>query len=532
MLDRRSFLNTAAFAGAGLLLPKWTRAATTDVSTPIVTTNAGKVRGRVVDGAHVFKGIPYGAPTNGANRFMPPKPPEPWTGVREAFEYGHYAPQSNRARGEKQLEFFGILLPASTLGPSEDCLNLNVWTKGANDGAKRPVMVWFHGGGYDQGSGGALGYDGAGLAKHQDVVMVSVNHRLNILGYLFLGDSGGPEFANAANAGQLDLVASLQWVRDNIAAFGGDPNNVLIFGQSGGGGKVSMLLGMPAAKGLFHRAVIESGATLRAGAREAANKSTASLFKALGVSAGSGRELQQIPLDKLMAAGNSVRVGPVTDGHVIPANPFDPVATPISENVPVIVGYTRTERTVYEIDTPTYGQLDEAGLKQRAAALLGDSAEAVIEIYRKRYPKATPYELATDISTDATAMSSIHLAERRAALGKAPTYHYVFAWETPVMRLRAPHTMEIPFVFNHIDVSESMTGPVTPAMRTLEAASAGAWAAMARHGEPNHKGLPNWTAYSADRRAVMIFDTPCRVENDPTADVRKIMETRPAPTGS
>ena len=531
-MNRRTFLN--GMAGAGLLAPAWINrswAATDGGTTPAVDTRNGKVRGRISGGVNTFKGIPYGAPTSGVNRFMPPQPPESWTGVRDAFEYGHYAPQSNRARGAKQLEFFGILRPASTLGPSEDCLNLNVWTKGVNDGAKRPVMVWFHGGGYDQGSGGSLGYDGAGLAQHQDVVVVSVNHRLNVLGYLFLGDAGGADFANTANAGQLDLVASLQWVRDNIGAFGGDPNNVLIFGQSGGGGKVSMLLGMPSAKGLFHRAVIESGASLRAGARAAASKSAETVLKSLELSAGQGHELQRIPLDKLMAAGNAVRFSPVADGKVIPANPFDPVATPISAEVPVIVGYTRTERTVYEIDGPSYGQLDEAGLKERIGKLLGDGAASVIEIYRKRYPHATPYELATDIATDATAMNSIRLAERRAALGKAPTYLYVFAWETPVMHLRSPHTLEIPFVFNHIDVSESMVGPVTPAIRALESASASAWASMARSGNPNHKGLPNWPPYSPEKRAVMIFDAPCRVENDPTADVRKIMETRPLPTG-
>src|ERR1700682_5974299 len=282
-LDRRSFLNRTAGLTAGLLMSgvlKRGVAATEGGITAAVGIRSGKLRGRIVDGVYAFKGIPYGAPTGGANRFMPPKPPESCAGVRDAFEYGHYAPQSNRARGAKQLEFFHILTPSSTAGPSEDCLNLSVWTKGVNDGGKRPVMVWFHGGGYDQGSGGALGYDGGGLAQHQDVVVVSVNHRLNILGYLFLGDVGGSGFEGVANVGQLDLVASLEWVRDNIGAFGGDPNKVLIFGQSGGGGKVSMLLGMPGAKGLFQRAAIESGASLRGGTREAANRSAEGLFKA------------------------------------------------------------------------------------------------------------------------------------------------------------------------------------------------------------------------------------------------------------
>ena len=457
---------------------------------------------------------------------MPPKPAEPWTGVRDAFEFGHYAPQSNRPRGDKQRQFFRILGAGKPNDASEDCLYLNVWTRGINDGKKRAVMVWIHGGGYDQGTGGSIGYDGAGLAQNQDVVVVSVNHRLNALGYLFLGDAGGSEFEASANAGQLDLVAALQWVRDNISAFGGDPNRVLIFGQSGGGGKVSTLLAMPSAKGLFNSAIIQSGAALRGGLRDAATKTAETLMKELGLSKGQGRKLQGVPLDRLMEAGNKARFGPVVDGRVLPAHPFDPVATPLSADVPVIVGYTRTERTVYEIDSPDYGKLDEAGLLANVKRVLGDEAEKIIASYRRKYPKATPYELSTNITGDAGAMNSIRLAERRAALGKAATYLYVFAWETPVMGLRAPHTIEIPFVFNHIDLSESMVGPVNPGMRKLEAASAGAWASLARYENPNHKGLVSWPPYTPDKRAVMIFDSPCRVENDPTSEVRRIMEKR------
>jgi para-nitrobenzyl esterase len=255
------------------------------------------------------------------------------------------------------------------------------------------------------------------------------------------------------------------------------------------------------------------------------------VLKELGLKPGQGRELQNVPIDKLIDAGNKAResrlqLGTVVDGKILPANPFDPVATPLSADVPVIVGYTRTERTVYEIDSPNYGKLDEAGLLENAKRLLGDEAERIIASYRKRYPKATPYELSTNISTDASAMNSIRLAERRAALGRAATYLYIWAWETPVMSLRAPHTMEIPFVFNHIDQCESMVGPINPAMRKLEAASAGSWASLARTGNPYHKWLPNWPAYTPQKRAVMIFDAPCRVETDPTGEVRQIMEKR------
>src|SRR5215471_17289431 len=414
-IDRRSFLKTtsrfAGLAAAGFMIPRGLASAVFPSSdgsvTPPVTIKTGKVRGKREGLVNVFKGIPYGAPTGGENRFMPPRSPESWTGVRDAFDWGHYAPQSSRPRGPKQLQFFDILRAAGTAGPSEDCLYLNVWTRGLGDGGKRPVMVWLHGGGYDQGSGGAPGYDGAGLAQHQDVVVVSVNHRLNVLGYLYLGEVGGRDFEGAANVGQLDLVAALEWVRDNITAFGGDPNRVLIFGQSGGGGKVSTLLAMPAARGLFHRAIIESGASLRGGPRDAASKTAETVMKELGLSKGQGRELQNVPLDKLMDAGNKARFGPVVDGSVLPTHPFEPAASPLSADVPVIVGYTRTERTVYEIDTPGYGKLDEAGLLEATRKLLGDSADGVIESYRKKYPKATPYELSTNISGDAGAINSI-----------------------------------------------------------------------------------------------------------------------------
>jgi para-nitrobenzyl esterase len=336
-VSRRTILRSSLWGTALAALPGFTTPsadAAGDSSSPaaVVDTSGGKVRGVLSNGVHAYRGIPYGASTAGANRFMPPRKPEPWTGVRDAFQNGHSSPQVAPAPGA-----IGWGLRGSAQ-QGEDCLVLNVFSNGINDGRKRPVMMWIHGGGYTYGSGSSLGYDGANLARTGDVVVVCINHRLNIVGHLYLGGAGD-ELADSANAGMLDIVASLQWVRDNIAGFGGDPLNVTIFGQSGGGGKVSTLLAMPSAKGLFHKAIVESGSTLKQVPREEAQKTTERITAQLGLKPTQVSELRQLPIAKLLAAmsggaaagaGNGVRLGPVVDGHSLPRDPFDPDAPEVS----------------------------------------------------------------------------------------------------------------------------------------------------------------------------------------------------------
>lgn len=536
-IDRRSFLAYTAFTAAYAALPGRIGAgfAENGILTPTsaVETRSGRVRGKLFEGVQSFLGIPYGAPTGAERRFLAPVKEASWTGVRDVFEYGPIAPNSGRQRGPKQLQFFGPLRSTSEKGPSEDCLYLNVWARGAGDGGKRPVMLWLHGGGYDQGAGGSPGYSGEDLARDHDVVAVSINHRLNVLGYLYLGDVLGGEFAESANPGQQDIVAALEWVRDNIEAFGGDPNRVMIYGQSGGAGKVVNVMGMPSAKGLFYAAGVQSGGS-RGGDKDAATETAEKLLKVFGLSKGNARDLQKIPLDSLMnvaagvdndaevpaeAEGLFFRWGPVVDGAVIPDNP---VASPLSKDIPVIYGSTRTERTVYVIDEGGYGELTEAGLRENVAELVGEeNAEKVVSMYREKNPGAEPFALDFYINTDTREPGS--LAAARNAENQAPTWVYRWDWETPVMDLLAPHCMEIPFVMSHIDDCTAMTGPVNEAMRELEAQVSGAWVALAKKGDPNHKGLPNWPAFTGDTKSVMLFNTPCRVENNPGAELRKFL---------
>ncbi len=328
---------------------------------PVVEIASGKLRGAHVDNIYAFKGVPYGASAIGRNRFMPPQPPPPWSGVRDALVYAGHAPQSpNRPKRRPELET--ILGPADTTPEGEDCLTLNLWTPGLGDRAKRPVMVWLHGGGFAYGSGNRAVTDGANLARRGDVVVVSINHRLNILGFLHLADIGGSSWAHSGNAGVLDLVAGLLWVRENIEHFGGDPGNVTIFGESGGGGKVSVLLAMPAARGLFHRAIIQSGAAIRASTRERANALAEAVLNEVGLSHDECERLQSLPIERLLAAMvpasravgrtkwpllDRYDFGPVVDGIDLPQHPCEPGAPAIADDVPLMIGGTREESAFF-----------------------------------------------------------------------------------------------------------------------------------------------------------------------------------------
>jgi para-nitrobenzyl esterase len=516
-IDRRTLLTSSlvgGFLGAGPA-PAATIAAKTD--TPAVDTTAGKVRGVVNNGVHVFRGVPYGASTAGANRFMPPRKPEPWTGIRNAYENGHTAPQIMPAASA-----IGFGLRSNSL-QGEDCLVLNVFTPGVgaiNDGHKRPVMVWIHGGGYTYSSGTTLVADGTNLARSGDATVVCLNHRLNIFGHLYLDEVGGAKYAGSGNLGMLDLVAALEWVRDNIAHFGGDPGNVTIFGQSGGGGKVSTLLAMPAAKGLFHKAIVESGSTLRQQTTEEAQKSTVKVLERLGLKPDQADTLQNLPVQKLLDAMGTARLGPVVDGKILPRNPFDPRAPDVSVDVPVIIGTAETEGTYFA--TPDILVLDEATMRSRLKQRLHDDSDRIIELFRKDRPNANPSEIYYTISAFPT-KANIQ-AERKAALGKAPAYLYLINWRTPVQdgTRFSPHCLELPFVFNNVWHMPELVG-AGPEIQPLANKVSGAWLAFARTGNPNHAGIPRWPAYDATSRSTMLINNEWKAIDDPHREERLAM---------
>jgi para-nitrobenzyl esterase len=532
MTDRRSFMGYTL--AASTLAPRISTVLAADAAAaPIVATAAGKIRGVSDSGVYAFKGVPYGASTAGAGRFQPPAKPKPWTGVRDASELGHRSPQL--------LSLFHGVVPHEvevmdrdeTMG--EDCLVLNVWTPTLERGRKLPVMVWLHGGGFTSGSGGFICYDGLHLAKNHDVVVVTVNHRLAALGYLYLAGLGSERFANSSNVGNLDIIAALEWARDNIATFGGDPGNVTIFGQSGGGGKVSSLMAMPAAHGLFQRAIVQSGASVKGISRDAASGNAERYLARLNLKPDQVEQLLTLPLDQLLKASNEgsgppINWGPVVDGRTLPADPFDPVATAVSANVPLLIGTVETEVTFFP------GQMlepmDDATFHGKVKQLLRTANDAdvdrVIAAYRKGRPDRANTDLYLIMASDGGFRAGILLeAERKAEQTQSPVYAYYFTWRSPVRdgKLRTFHTLEIPFVFDNVDECQSMTGSGADRLPLADKMSK-SWVAFARTGNPDHAGLPDrWVPYDNTRRATMIFNDKCELLNDPYGSEQRLLRS-------
>ena len=539
MIRRREILKSSLVGCGAAVASGPLRSLLAESAGPIVETNLGKLRGVSTDGVYTFKGVHYGASTDGSMRFMPPVKPASWTGVRDAINLGPLAPQilSSAAGGSDIRKAMGDIFGPGEI--SEDCLVLNVWTPSLHRG-KRPVMVWLHGGGFTGGSDGSPTYDGTNLAHKRDVVIVGLNHRLNVFGYLDLAEIGGAKYADSANVGMLDIVLALEWVRDNIAHFGGDPANVTIFGESGGGAKVSTLMAMPPAKGLFHKAIVESGSMLKGISREDANKSAERFIAKLGITPDRIDELQKLPMERLLDAmrsltgPNAMRLGPVVDGRSLPRNPFDPDAPAQSANVPMLIGTNGTESSLLlGLGDTALFSLTEADMRARLKAYLhlDDDAKVdnIIAIYKKDRPNATPSDIYFAITTDRMMrMNAITQAERKVAQGAAPAYMYIFAWQTPVLdgKLRSPHGIELSFVFDNTDKTTSLNGNGADLAPLADKVS-GAWAAFARTGNPNISSLPHWPAYDAKSRATMVFNDECKEENDPGRDERIVMSTLP-----
>ena len=533
MLGRRRLIGQACL-GLGLAGP--TLAASqrkSDVQNVIAETSRGRVRGAVNGGIRTFKGIPYGAPTDGANRFRAAKPAVPWTGVRDAVAYGPTCPREVRPLPPYEASW------AAEQPMSEDCLVLNIWTPALRDHHKRPVMVWIHGGGFSRGAGANPVYDGTNLARKGDVVVVTLDHRQDIFGHLYLARIGGTEYAESGNLGVLDLVAALRWVHVNIAEFGGDPANVTIFGQASGGARVSTLMAMPLTRGLFHRAIVQSGSQLDGLTADEANAHALTFLKAADIPATDLSRLQKLPFEQLLAVSRKIRqapgvppsFAPVVDGKFLPKAPWIPVGPATSATVPMLIGTTKTETTTLPgVDDPSVFALDDAGLRKKLAVWVpANEIDRVVAGYRKSAPRATPSDLFFAITTARRTRQQAWLqAERKVAQNAAPVWLYELDWETPVDegKWKSPNELDLAFVFDNVAASGSMVGD-GEGPRALADQMSAAWLAFARTGNPNNKTVPQWAPFRLPERNTMVFDTKSRTVNDFRGDERQLLASLP-----
>jgi para-nitrobenzyl esterase len=539
---RRAFLRYSGIAAGSFALKPSLVAWSAPSSTPIAKTRYGAISGTFEDGIHAFRGVPYGADTAPV-RFQAPLPPTPWTGIKVCDAFASRAPQLSGLRGSQALAA-PSLGPAAGAAPrsvpeageqSEDCLHLNVFTPALRDHRKRPVLVYFHGGAYNNGSVNSPLYDGKRLCRRGDVVVVTVNHRLNAFGFLYLAALDPKNYPDSGNVGMLDLVLALHWVRDNIAEFGGDPSRILIFGQSGGGAKCATLMAMPAAKGLFHRVMTMSGQQVKGASIEIAAKRTNIVLGKLGITQANLGELKTIPWEKIQAAAASTSSDwlPVVDGVVLSRDPFTPDAPPLSEDVPMILGNVHDETAVPLRGTLTWDDAP-AALHNAVAIYLGPySAEEVVAKFRSFYPDRSPIEIVIAAATAFRAWpGQVMEAERRAANPKSQprTWVYEMNWHRDAPGARAMHTIDIPFMFDNLDAAPGQVGSSPnelAAAQPLADAMSGMLIHYAATGNPNYPGLPFWPAYDLKQRNTMIWNTLPRIDQDPRGQERRYAAASP-----